>query len=402
MAKPICPQCTGEMTHKGQKQRADGRSKDYYRCTQCNFQTVNPVYDIDILAENVRLAKRTQRFQDSNRIERKAFREHARIENAVEAYSKAIIEALRECDLSKQSQLHDIQNVEAAGIVHLSDLHFNELVQLTFNKYDFRIASQRLHKLCTTARSAFKAFNIQNVFVAMTGDILNSDRRLDELLANATNRARASLLAVQILKQFILDLNQDFNVSVGSVTGNESRIQDEIGYDDLVVSDNYDYTIFEMLRMLFENSDGIRFCNLDPSGDIVTVGKKNVLLIHGESMTGDVEKKVLGLIGKWADRGIRIDLVLFGHLHCARVSDLFSRSASLVGANTYSDRGLHLIGRASQNIHIITGDDIHSMKIGVQDVNGYDGYNIDTALERYHPKSASKLKSKRVIFEVTI
>ena len=75
----------------------------------------------------------------------------------------------------------------------------------------------------------FKSRSITNVLLVQSGDLLNSDRRLDELLSMATNRAKATFLAVAIVQQVILDLNEHFNVSVASVTGNESRVKDNWG-----------------------------------------------------------------------------------------------------------------------------------------------------------------------------
>ena len=46
--------------------------------------------DRETLQFNVRLAKARQAQADINRIERKAFREHARIENAVAAYTREL------------------------------------------------------------------------------------------------------------------------------------------------------------------------------------------------------------------------------------------------------------------------------------------------------------------------
>ena len=46
--------------------------------------------DKEILKSNVKLSKQKQKQQDLNRIERKSFREHARIENAVSEYGKEI------------------------------------------------------------------------------------------------------------------------------------------------------------------------------------------------------------------------------------------------------------------------------------------------------------------------
>ena len=55
----------------------------------------------------------------------------------------------------------------------------------------------------------FKTANITNIVVAMTGDMMNSDRRLDELLNQATNRAKATFLGVDILQQAIIDISKD-------------------------------------------------------------------------------------------------------------------------------------------------------------------------------------------------
>jgi hypothetical protein len=44
-----------------------------------------------------------------------------------------------------------------------------------------------------------RCYGARKVVVACLGDFLNSDRRLDELLSNATNRSKATLLAVDIL-----------------------------------------------------------------------------------------------------------------------------------------------------------------------------------------------------------
>ena len=55
----------------------------------------------EIIEKNVRLAKTTQKLNDINRVERKSFREHARIENAVESLNIELIKILKEKNLSK-------------------------------------------------------------------------------------------------------------------------------------------------------------------------------------------------------------------------------------------------------------------------------------------------------------
>ena len=47
--------------------------------------------DNEIVIANVKLSKSRQRLLDSNRIERKAFREYARLDNALEELTKELI-----------------------------------------------------------------------------------------------------------------------------------------------------------------------------------------------------------------------------------------------------------------------------------------------------------------------
>ena len=397
-----CPRCNSENLRK------NGFGRDnlqHYFCKDCqrDFPSL-PEADEELVRENVRYKKEKQRFQDSNRIERKAFREYARLENALSEYNSELIGLLKTNQFSKLTKHHSVAS-KSAGIFHLSDTHFNELVQLKFNTYDFNVASKRLEMDVDISKKMFKAWGVKNVLFAITGDLLNSDRRLDELLNMATNRSKATFLVVDLLKSVILDLQKEFNITVACVSGNESRVKDEHGFSDLLLTDNYDFTIFNMLKYLFADAKGVEFHSGHPAEEVIKIAGKNILMLHGDQSTlnGSVERGVTQLCGKYAAKGIDIDFVIFGHLHSARIGEYFARSSSLVGANAYSEHSLHLVSRASQNIHIITeGGQIHSMKIDLQDASDYKGYNFDKSLEAYHPKSAQKLHSPKTILEIRI
>ena len=64
------------------------KEKQRYECSKCGHKSVHPIENLELILENVKLAKQKQSAQDLNRIERKAFREYARLENAVSQYSK--------------------------------------------------------------------------------------------------------------------------------------------------------------------------------------------------------------------------------------------------------------------------------------------------------------------------
>ena len=404
-----CQYCSSSNTIRYGTRTYSGRFFQKVKCGDCHkisqFE-MSFMLDGEIIEENVKLSKQKQRFMDQNRIERKAFREYARTENAIGEYTKEIVKVLRENTFSKKTKGH-VDNPLAGGIIQLSDIHFNELVDLIVNKYDFPTASRRLKYFVHQTKKYMKVNGVTTIVLAMTGDILNSDRRLDELLSQATNRAKATFIAVDILQQLILELNEDFNVIVTCVTRNESRIKDDWGWVDPVATDNYDFMVFNMLKLLFDEASGVQFIMGDPTEVVINIAGQNILFLHGHgslpsSGTG-IEKAILQLMGRYSARGITIRYVVYGHLHSARLSDWFARSSSATGANDYSEKALNLVGRASQNCHVVfSNGNIDSMKVDLQELVVPKGYNFDESLEAYNPKSLDKTKPNKVVFQVTI
>ena len=392
-----CPNCYGTtLTKQGFD---SGRQR--YQCKACGRKTQRPIEDLELLRENVKYRKEKQKAQDVTRIERKGFREHARIENAVSAYSIELIKLFDKNKLSKLTKKHKVKS-GAVGVIQFSDVHLNELVELQNNRYDFKVASKRCQYFVEKASAYFKMNKISQVVVALTGDLLNSDRRLDELLNQASNRAKATFLAVDIFQQVLVDLNKNFNLSVACVTGNEGRANKELGWSNIVATDNYDYTIFNCLRYLFKESD-IHFIDGDPSEIVINVAGQNLLMIHGHGSVGSaIEKSVNQTVGRYSMKGIRIDYVIFGHVHSARVGDCFGRSSSMVGANDYSEKALNLGGRASQNCYIFyENGNRDGIKVDLQNTD-CKGYEIDKTLEAYNAKSARKNTKTETVFKVVV
>ena len=356
------------------------------------------IADKDIVEYNIRLAKQKQKFQDLNRIERKSFREGTRQENALAEYNTEIIKLLKRESL-KTKLSKKKHNTEAAIVVQIADTHFNELVELESNKYDFDIASKRLQKYAYKVKEYVKFHKANKVLIAITGDLINSDRRLDEKLSMATNRAKSTFLGVHLLKHFILDINEIAEVQVCCVTGNESRVNFELGWVDMVASDNYDFTIFEMLRLLLPD---INFLRGDALELVVEINGKNMLVIHGHQLGRMDSNQVGKVISKYSAKGVIIDFIICGHLHETMIRDNIARSASLVGSNSYSENALNLSGTAAQNIYCFTDDGRHDIRIDLQETNGWDGYDIKEELFAYNAKSAQKTHKKETIFKIII
>jgi predicted phosphodiesterase len=362
----------------------------------------------ELLQFNVRLAKRHQALADTNRIERKAFREHARIENAAAAYCRELAGLLESRDFSRGIQLASIPDGgDAVLIVQLSDLHFNERVELPSNRYDFSVAAARLAKLAARVKQLGSSYGARKVVVACLGDFLNSDRRLDELLSNATNRSKATLLAADILRAFLLDLRSQFQLEIYGITGNESRVNKELGWSDALATDSYDLMIYEILKRGFAQTDGIAFCGFRANELLFQVLGRTFLCLHGHQIGANTQKSVQEIAGKYAAQGITVDYTLFGHLHASNIGDYHARNASLVGSNAYSEAGLNFCSKAAQNVHIVTTSAggvaaIDGLKVDLQDTTGIDPYPFAAEWEAYCPKSERKLHNPSVVFQVVV
>jgi len=339
-----------------------------------------------------RMAKRSQRLQDVNRIERKLWRDRVRTENALYQLDKKLRKAIKKEGLEWKEHKHTEISEGDVLVVQLSDTHFNELVDLPDNQYDFIIAAKRLQKYAAEVKTMAQVRKARKIVVAMTGDLINSNRRLDEIVAQATNRAKACLLAAHLLGYFISDLSTVCPVDVAYVTGNESRVDPEWGFTDILASDNFDTIIFNILKMLFYSNTSIKFLEGNPTETVIEVQGVNILLLHGTTIKRDTQASLQQIVGKYAHKDILVKYVLFGHVHFANITDLYTRSGSLVGNNAYSDRGLNLGARASQVIHIISKDtSISNLRVDLQFTDGIDGYPIEDDIKVYDAKATGRL-----------
>lgn len=316
----------------------------------------------------------------------------SRVINTIQQYSNELKQVFNQYDITEYIINHPTINIASdnVGIIHLTDLHFNEvIVDILDNNYDFKVASKRLHKFISKAKQYFINKNINTILLAMTGDLINSDRRLQQLLSQATNRSKATFLAVNILSNILLDLTNEYdNIFVANVSGNQSRMTKDIGWTQMLASDNYDFTIFNILKYIYRQSD-IKFIAGDSYQNVITIGADNnhdinILLLHGNNakLSGNVQYGVQQIMGKYSSKGINIHFMLFGHYHSCRIGDNFARGGSLSGANGYSDKYLQMSTKASQNIHIINriNGQIDSIKIDLQNTDGYDGYLLEQKL----------------------
>jgi hypothetical protein len=367
------------------------------------------IADKEVVGENVKFKKGLQKYRDLSRIKDKSFREHARLENALGEFAKSQLEIYKEHgEALKTIKLKPLKrnlNASGVGVIQPTDLHGNELVDLPHNKYDFNVLAKRYKFYISQCLEDFRLKNYKKVAMLFTGDLLNSDRRLDELLNASTNRAKATSLVRYIILQSILEVrNAGYEITIVSVLGNESRAGKEMPFSNEGLSDNYDFIIMDGLKQILEYSKikGITFGSLDKVEEVVEIDGLNWLVAHDISKMTSQQSKAQAGIGRYSLNGIKIDFMIGGHIHATNINDFSARSSSMVGANSYSENALNLAGKAGQNYFLCRGGRINKIAVDLQDVSDIEGYDIIHQLEAYNAKSVSKLDTNRTIFKVVI
>lgn len=333
----------------------------------------------------VRLVRQRQRLQDISREERKVLRGATRAINLLEEVNEEMVKALKE-----RKNFYPIKpsvtpsKGKPKGVIQLSDLHFGELVSETIaNRFDMDVASKRLHKLVERSKKIFKSEGVESVAVMMTGDLINSTRRISEITSYAAPRVKIVFNAYLILGQLLESLYEDFNVTVSHVVGNESRLGEFFDSTNYLASDNFDLMVFDMLKQTHEKT-GMAFVDSgdNPMEQVIEVNGVNFLLVHGNghsgiASTGKIENEVQKIKARYAEQNIKIGYVLCGHIHSTYIANGFARSASLVGSNAFSERTLNFTSRASQNVFVVHPDStVDGIMVDLQEYSGYDGYDF--------------------------
>lgn len=370
--------------------------------------------DAEVIETNVKLAFQKQKLQDVQRVERKSFREFARVNNVIEEMNEQILKLLTEQrgELSSKIKVHkDVKEASGFSVVaHLSDLHAGELIMgndVLDNRFDTEIFAKRLKKYANRVKMIAKAHNVKSITILCGGDFVGNNNRLSEITAYAGARTNVVMNAYLILRDMILDLNQDFKISIAAVSGNESRLAEGFDSSNFLASNNFDMMIFHMLRHSLE-SDSIKFLNGNPNPieQVVNVAGVNFLLVHGNlhkklAATASIESETEKLKAKYAAIGCKIGYVVCGHYHSSMLGTSASRSASLSGGNSYSDRTLNFNSQAAQNIYIVNPDKtVDPLMVNLHYTDEItDGYYYDPSLVSYF---ADDIKPNVIIQSVLV
>jgi len=251
---------------------------------------------------------------------------------------------------------------ERVGMLVLSDLHFGSIIKKD-NKvvYNTKIGKQRIITLANKVIQKCADMCVNDVYIAMIGDMIEGDmiykNQVFYVEKPAIEQVKDAVEAIISLIRTIEDAG--IYVRVGCVRGNHGITN----YKNLE-TDNWDNVVYDMIRLVLNETDDPIVDHFQEDQVKVKVGNKQVVLYHGDRLgeqckTSAGLKTFRGLCGKHKLKDG--DIIVVGHLHTFGVETdqckILIRNGALNDASEYALK-LNLYDTPSQTFVVLEDDKV--------------------------------------------
>lgn len=258
-------------------------------------------------------------------------------------------------------------------VVLLSDWHIGATVKNVMgNNYNFSIAKKRVAKFIARIKEIAKQEGITQLDIVCLGDMTEhvSMRKVNQAHEAEFPLAVQIVKAYELIRDLIVNLSEDFNVTYRGISGNHDRMNGDKG--DNIDGDSTIYVINYMVKLFVEKAKASRIeyvevDNINYSTSFY-VNDYHMKFVHGDNESG-VKK-----LASHADiDNTSYNVLAMGHLHHHAVKEVGQNKyeiyvGSLQGANNYAMKGKFL-SNASQGIIVVNQyGEIDIKRIDLQEV----------------------------------
>lgn len=263
-----------------------------------------------------------------------------------EEISESVNNYLRDFDVKVYK--HVDYKEENRMIVVISDWHIGAVVDNVYgNSYNYQIATERVEKLYNKVKKIALENNVKTITIASLGDMTEhiSMRNVNQSFESEFNMSEQIVKSFDLVKNFTLNLLNNFNIEFTGVSGNHDRIngrkEDNVDGDSTIKIINHfmkefiDATNKKLPKGMFIRyieSDNINYSS------IVNINGRKIKFVHGDN-----ERHGRGRIlsSHSALDGEVYNLVIMGHVHHFEVTEVGQNqfevySGSLMGQNNYA------------------------------------------------------------------
>lgn len=239
------------------------------------------------------------------------------------------------------------------AVLLLSDLHIGIVNDNNWNKYDTTIMYDRMSFLRSRVTQIAMDSNVKKINVCLLGDVISGVIHSTIRLENREDIVKQSLIAGEVLSEFLTYLATLFEVDFYMSVGNHGRVSPN--KSDSLDKENFEYFIKEMIVLRCKNVNGLKVINNTIDDEIITfnVFDSSFVCTHGDKF-GNLSNyipKITSMIGKVPN------YVCIGHLH-NHVESSYGNTELIVnpsfsGVDTYA-KNLGLVGRPSQKMLVFS------------------------------------------------
>lgn len=246
---------------------------------------------------------------------------------------------------------------EGKMIVMLSDWHIGATVHnVKGNNYNYEVAKRRVAKYLSRVKKIAHDEGITEIDVVSLGDVTEhvSMRKVNQAHEAEFPLAVQIVKAYELIRDFIVNLSEEFNVTYRGVGGNHDRLNGD--KNDNIDGDSTVYIINFMIKDFIENSklDRITYFEVDSMNYSASfcLNDFHFKFVHGDNEKGN---KKLAIHSDIDDTNYNV--LAMGHLHHFSVKEVGQDKyevyvGSLMGANNYGVKGKFL-SNASQGLIVV-------------------------------------------------
>ena len=266
------------------------------------------------------------------------------------------LEKAREA-MPKLEIVKDIEPNKDCGVLILSDLHFGEIIKEDDTiVYNTEIARARMEELTSQTLSILENNELDYLYIAMVGDMVDGDSIYRNHLFNIEKPAIEQVQDVveEVSNMIKVFVHSGIQVEVGAVRGNHGITN----YKNLE-QDNWDNVVYDMLNLVFRDNEMVKINHYQGNQAKVKILDRHAVLYHGGDL-GDQIKTASGLRQFRGMAGLHKlddgDLMIIGDRHSFGVeldqNKLLIRNGALPGASEYAIK-LNLYSHPEQTFLIL-------------------------------------------------
>lgn len=264
-----------------------------------------------------KIARATNKLALESRIAKKRSQEANSIINRVadnELIKDVLIETIDKYEFKDICHLNNKSiNKDGTPIYFYSDVHYGSLIDVVNNKYDEKVAIERLSNFFTFVLNDVKKNKYKKIFIVDGADMIEgSCLRISQLVNISQLIIEQSLNYANIIENLIIKLSKllkDCEINFSMITdSNHTQIRHFSGKPNEFNNEDFALVIANLLK---EKLKGIKNIKFD-FGDVIfnDISGYNIAFIHGHQTNKNNDIEYLNTI-----YGEDVDCVIRGHYH---------------------------------------------------------------------------------------